>query len=349
MKNFEYAQPTTESEAVTLLTEAPEDTAILAGGTDLVGLMKRMVVTPNRVVNIGEIASLKQIEQDESGALKIGAAVCLDEFLDSRHTDAFPSVKQVIQGISSLQLQSQGTIGGELLRRPTCWYFRDGHGLLAQNGRMVVEGDNRYHAILGNRGPAKFCSASRLAPALITLGAQIRVAGPDPEAAQLLDLADLYRTPTIEDQRETVLQPGQLVTHIILPPHGNRLSAAFEVRHGEGPDQPLAAAAVSLQVLAGVVQDARVVLGQVAPTPWVSSRAAQALRGRTLNEQTADAAGHAAVSGATALSRNEYKIQLAQVAVRRAVLKAAGLDTGGLEGPSLQEPTLSPSQDTQIA
>lgn len=349
MKNFEYAQPTTEDEAVTLLTESDADTAILAGGTDLVGLMKRMVVTPDRVVNICEIPSLRQIERDSDGSLRIGAAVCLDDFLHSSLTDSFPSVKQVIQGISSLQLQAQGTVGGELLRRPTCWYFRDGHGLLAENGRMVVEGDNRYHAILGNRGPAKFCSASRLAPALISLGAKVRVVGPEPEQEQLLDLTDLYRTPTIEDQRETVLQTGQLVTHIILPPHGDRLSAAFEVRHGEGPDQPLAAAAVSLRVLAGVVQEAQVVLGQVAPVPWNSSPAAQALRGRTLSEQTAEAAGIAAVSGAAALSQNEYKIQLTQVAVRRAVLKAAGLETGGLETPFPQEPTAAPSQDTHIA
>ena len=101
--------------------------------------------------------------------------------LDHNQTDGFPSAKQVIQGISSIQLQSQGTLVGELLRRPTCWYFRDGHGLLADDGRMVVDGDNRYHAILGNRGPAKFVNASRLAPALITLGAQVRVLGPQPD------------------------------------------------------------------------------------------------------------------------------------------------------------------------
>ncbi|HIK92387.1 MAG TPA: molybdopterin dehydrogenase, partial [Planctomycetes bacterium] len=177
MKNFEYAQPTTESEAVALLTEPKKETAILAGGTDLVGLMKRMVVTADRVVNICEIKSLQQIERDDSGSVWIGAAVCLDEFLDDKNTDEFPSAKQVIQGISSIQLQSQGTLVGELMRRPNCWYFREGHGLLADSGRMVNEGDNRYHAILGNRGPARFVNASRLAPSLITLGAQVRIIG----------------------------------------------------------------------------------------------------------------------------------------------------------------------------
>ena len=95
------------------------------------------------------IDSLRTIEHDGLGNLWVGAAVHLDEFADHSLSDPFPSVKQVIQGISSVQLQSQGTLVGEILRRPTCWYFRDGHGLLAERGRLVMEGDNRYHAILG--------------------------------------------------------------------------------------------------------------------------------------------------------------------------------------------------------
>ena len=181
MKRFEYAQPRSEREAVECLVSGNKQTAVLAGGTDLVGLMKRMVVTPDRVVNIKEIESLQQIESDDDGNVWIGAAVCLDEFVDHALTDPFPSVKQVIQGISSIQWQSQGTLVGELLSRPRCWYFRNGQGLLGDRGRLVVEGDNRYHAILGNRGAAKFVSASRIAPALITLGASVRILGPDPE------------------------------------------------------------------------------------------------------------------------------------------------------------------------
>jgi xanthine dehydrogenase YagS FAD-binding subunit len=347
MNNFEYAQPTTESEAVALLTEPQNETAILAGGTDLVGLMKRMVVTADRVVNICEIKSLQQIERDDSGSVWIGAAVCLDEFLDDKNTDEFPSAKQVIQGISSIQLQSQGTLAGELLRRPNCWYFREGHGLLADSGRMVNEGDNRYHAILGNRGPARFVNASRLAPSLITLGAQVRIIGPGKDDEQILDLASLYRTPAADSELENVLQPGQLVTHVIIPAHGNRLSAAYEVCQGAGPDQPLAAAAVSMDVSSGRVQNASIVLGQVAPTPWIATGAAQALCGKTVTEESAALVGIEAVSGAMPLSQNEYKIQLAQVAVKRAVLKAAGYDTGGLDSPVINEP--SASLETHIA
>jgi len=348
MKKFEYAQPRTEADAVALLADAKKTTAVLAGGTDLVGLMKRMVATPDRVVNICEIESLKQIDLDDNGNVWIGAAVCLDEFLDDQRTDEFPSAKQVIQGISSIQLQSQGTLVGELLRRPTCWYFRGGHGLLAQSGRMVIDGENRYHAILGNRGPAKFVNASRLAPALITLGAQVRVIGPEPDAEKFLDLEDLYQTPKDENLRENVLQPGQLVTHVILPPHGRRLSAAYEVRHGEGPDQPLAAAAVCMEVHGGRVRSATMVLGQVAPTPWIATSAAQSLEGKVISEETAAMAAVEALAGAVPLSQNEYKIQLAQVAVKRAILKAAGYETGGLDRPMFDEPSESQSQQTNL-
>ncbi|MEZ6062527.1 MAG: FAD binding domain-containing protein [Planctomycetaceae bacterium] len=333
MKNFEYAQPHTESEAVELLADESRQTAVLAGGTDLVGLMKRMVVNPDLVVNIGEIESLRHLESDDEGNLWVGAAVKLDEFLDARSTDDFPSVKQVIQGISSIQLQSQGTVVGEVLRRPTCWYFRNGHGLLADSGRLVTGGDNRYHAILGNRGAAKFVNASRMAPALISLGAKVRLIGPEEESEQFLNLQELYRTPGFEGESENVLRPGQLVTHIIIPPSRNRLSAAYEVRHGEGPDQPLAAAAVSMDVTLGTVRDAAIVLGQVAPVPWLAVAAARALIGKSVTEATATAAGAEAVRGAIALSENEYKIQLTQVAVKRAVLRAAGMETGGLDFP----------------
>ncbi len=339
MKNFEYAQPRSEREAVELLAESSKQTAVLAGGTDLVGLLKRMVATPDRVVNIQQIDSLRHIQRQEDGSVWVGAAVCLDEFLNDRLVDQCPSAKTVIQGISSIQRQSQGTVVGELLHRPMCWYFRNGHGLLADKGGLVVHGDNRYHAILGNRGPAKFVNSSRLAPALISLGTKVRVIGPDPEEQVLLELGELYRTPVADDDMENVLCPGQLITHLVIPPQGKRLSAAYEVRHGEGPDPPLAAAAVSVDVHQERVQQAQIVLGQVAPVPWEARHASQSLLGKPINEETAAIAGAEAVAGAIALSQNEYKIQLAQVAVKRALLIAVGQQTGGLDGPIIREPS----------
>ena len=333
MNNFKYAQPRTESEALKLLS-SDANSAILAGGTELVGLMKRMIVNPDLVVNISDVDSLHQLELDGTKRLMIGTGVHLDEFLSSKLADSYPAIKQVIQNISSLQLQSQGTIGGELLRRPMCWYYRNGHGLLADHGKLVVEGDNRFHAILGNRNAAKFVNASRIAPALISLGAQVRIAGPAVGDEQFLPVESLYQIPRSDDENENVLRPGQLLTHIVLPPAEKHLSAAYEVKHGEGPDQPLTAAAVNLRVQNGLVSAAKIVMGQVAPIPWISADAERYLIGKPVNEETADRAGNEAVAGAMALSNNEYKIQLAKVAVKRAILMAAGLEAGGLDSCS---------------
>ena len=335
MKNFSYASPRTEAEVLSVLSAAQAgseqcETELLAGGTDLVHLLHHMVVEPDLVVNLLDVPSLKDVELLDDGIVSIGATVTLDVLLAHPYLNPYPAIGQAIEGIASMQLQCQGTLGGEILQRPQCWFFRDGRGLLAAGGRMVAEGDNRFHAILGNLGPAKFVSASRIAPALIALGATARVIGPAETDEKFVPVEDLFRTPRHEGERENTLLPNQLLTHILLPPADSCQSATYEIRHGAGPDYPLAAAAAALRIEGGVVQDASIVLGQVAPTPWRSKEAADVIRGWSVDERLADAAGAAAVAGATPLSNNEYKVQLAKTAVKRAILRAAGLETGGL-------------------
>ncbi len=328
MKAFEYASPREEAEVLGLLSHRWGQTEVLAGGTDLLALMKKMIATPERVVNIKEIDSLRGISAGSEG-VTIGATTTLDELLAAPELEDFPAIQQAIRGINSQEMQSQGTIGGELCRRPDCWYYRNGYGLLAKNGRMVSEGRNRYHAILGNNGPARFVHPSRIAPALVALGARVRVIGPGEQDESFLPLEFFYRTPKDDQQRETVLEPNQLLTHILLSPADGRVSATYEVRHGAGPDSPLAAAAAALRLSGGVVQEASIVLGHVAPMPWVSTEAARVLLGQPVTPEMAERAGDAAVARATPLSENGYKVQLARVAVKRAILKAAGLETGG--------------------
>ncbi|MBM4004715.1 MAG: molybdopterin dehydrogenase [Planctomycetes bacterium] len=329
MKAFEYAAPSTEAEAIELMTERAGTVEILAGGTDLVGLMKQMLVNPDRVVNLMEIRSLREIEPTPSGGVSIGAAVSLEQILDSHYLDPYASLKQAINNISSMQLRCQGTLGGELCQRPQCWFFRGGHGLLGDDGRAVAQGDNRYHAVFANAGPAKFVNNSRLAPALIVRDARLRIVGPSPDAEQWVDLADFYRIPRHGEQRENVLRAGQFVSHIELPDPGSFQCATYEVRQGAGPEYPLTAAAARLNVQSGVVRDAKIVLGHVAPTPWRSEDAEHELIGKPLTAETIEAAGLAAIRLATPLSRNEYKVTLAQVSVERAVRMAAGLPPGG--------------------
>ena len=328
MKAFEYAAPHSEQEVLELLAAERGKTELLAGGTDLIGLMKKMIVTPDRVVSLGEVASLTSIDAD-SGGIRVGAMVTLEDLADHPASRDYPALRQAIGAIGSLQLQSQGTLGGELCQRPRCWYFRAGQGLLANRGRDVEDGDNRYHAIFGNSGPAKFVCPSRLAPALIALGAKVRVIGPEPGDETIMPLEFLFRTPKDDRQREHELEPNQFVAHVLLPPPGDVASASYEVRHGCGPDYPLVAAAAALATRNGLVTDVRVVLGQVAPTPWLSQEAAAAIVGLAVNELAAEAAGLAAISVATPLANNGYKVDLARVAVKRALLLAAGLETGG--------------------
>ena len=330
MKNFSYASPRSESEMLAVLSAAGGQTELLAGGTDLVHLLHHMVVTPDLVVNLLDVPSLKDVELLDNGVVSIGATVTLDVLLAHPYLSPYPAIGQAIEGIASMQLQCQGTIGGEILQRPQCWFFRDGRGLLAAGGKLAAEGDNRYHAILGNHGPAKFVSASRIAPALVALNATARVIGPGEDEEAYVPVADLFRTPRHEGERENTLRPGQVLTHLLLPPADGVNSATYEVRHGAGPDYPLASAAAALRISGGMVEEANIVMGHVAPTPWFSHEAADLLRGFAITEALADAAGAAAVAHATPLSHNEYKVQLAKTAVKRAILRAAGLETGGL-------------------
>jgi len=257
----------------------------------------------------------------------------LDDVLASPMLKPYLSLVQVADAHHAIQIQSSGTLGGDLCHLPNCWYYRNGYGLLAmKNGESLVEtGDNRYHAILGNAGPAKFVNASRFAPALIAWGAKVRIIGPAPDQEEIVPLEYFYISPKSANQGNTILKPGQLISHVWLPAvEPTHVSATYEVLQLEGLDWPLATASVTLDVEGGFVRAARVVLGHVAPTPWVSLEAAAILRNQMVTEDLANAVGAAAVSKATPLSNNEYKVQIAKTAVKRAVLKAVGQLEGGL-------------------
>jgi len=323
MQAFEYVSPTTLQAAAQLLAEAKGEAAVLAGGTDLLSLMKDRIVSPGRVVDLQKLRELKRIEFQSGSGLRLGALVTLDELIDNADVQQhYPALVQAAQGVSSPQIRSVGTVGGDLCQRPRCWYYRAGYGLLAtyQGKPLVPDGDNRYHAILGNSGPAYFVSPSSLGPALLALGAKVRLHGP--EGARELEIEKFFVTPTSESESEHALKPHEIVTEIVVPAANGIKMAVYEVRQIEALDWPLAAAAVALSLQGDSVGRARVVLGHVAPVPWPSPEAEQALVGKTFIDELADEAGKAAVGKATPLSKNAYKVQLARVAVKRALLRA---------------------------
>jgi xanthine dehydrogenase YagS FAD-binding subunit len=325
MRPFEYASATSMEQAVSLLGNSWDEAAPLAGGTDLLSLMKDDVVTPKRLVNIKEIAALRGIAFNPKQGLRIGALVTIQELADNaRVRQAYPVLAKTADEIAGPQIRNMATIGGNLCQRPRCWYYRAGFGLFAkdQNGQSLVPaGDNRYHAIFGNSGPAYFVSPSTLAPLLIALGAIVHLIGP--KGRRELPLEKFYLIPTSEAEREQDLKPNEIVTEVVVPALAGARSATYEVRQKEAMDWPLAMAAVVLNLKGNKVSSARVLLGHVAPVPWRSPEAEAALVGKPISEEVARAAGNAAVANAKSLGNNGYKIQLARVALTRAILAAA--------------------------
>ncbi len=335
MNAFEYANPTSVEDAVSLLADAWGETEILAGGTDLITSLKQRLTDPRLVVSLSKVNGLRGITK-KGDNLQIGATTTLSELVANADVqEHFPALVTAATNIGSTQILNAGTVGGDLLQRPRCWYFRNGFGLFGMyNGEPVIPtGDNRYHAILGNSGAAKFVNASSLAPGLIALGATVSVQGPG--GARQIKASEFYSTPKNESDREYALKSNEVLTSVSIPMQGLR-NGTYEVRQRQGLDWPMVAASVAFKYggseRSRTASDARVVLGHVAPVPWYSEKASKALSGKEVqsarlgffgvNDEVVDAAAAAAVDGAKPLSRNGYKVQQTKVAVRRAIVAA---------------------------
>ena len=322
MQAFEYANPATLQEALALLGARWGEADVLAGGTDLLPLMKDYVLTPRRVVNIKNIKELGGIQKTAAG-YRIGATVTFQELVDNAEIrKLYPALHTAAANVTSQQIRNMGTVGGDICQRPRCWYYRSGYGLLAKDAKgqaLPPIGENKYHAILGNSGPAYFVSASSLGPALVALGAKVKLVSA--KGAREIPAEKFFLTPKTDAGREIALAPNEIVTEITVPAAGR--NATYEVRQKEALDWPLATASVALTMKGSTVARARVVLGHVAPVPWLSAEAAQALAGKAITAEVAEEAAKAALANATPLSQNAYKVQLARVAVKRALMAAA--------------------------
>ncbi len=320
MQAFEYANASTIPEAVKMLGGQSGESAVLAGGTDLLGLMKDYVENPKRLVNIKGIKELGGIHKTSAG-LRIGAAVTLDELLaNAAVRSEYPALASAAQGVASPQIRNVGTVGGDLCQRPRCWYYRTGYGLLAKDkdGKSLVPGgDNRYHAIFGNRGPAYFVSASSFGPPLVALGAKVKLVSAS--GSRELPIEKFFIVPDSDSAREVALQAGEILTEILVPPAAGVRNTTYEIRQKTALDWPLATASVALKMSGGTISEARVVLGHVAPTPWRCEAAEKVLTGKALSPALAEEAGKAAAEGANPLSGNAYKVRLVRTAVQRAL------------------------------
>jgi xanthine dehydrogenase YagS FAD-binding subunit len=328
MKSFAYVNATSEKDAVAALKF--DGIALpLAGGQDLIARMKDYIDSPDRVVNVKNALDAS-VTSTPDGGLKIGGAMKVVDLAEHAQVSRlYPAVAAAAIEIGTPQIRNQATVGGNVNQRPRCWYYRNEEFVCYKKGGsrcFAVNGENQYHAIFGNDGPSHIVHPSSLAVPFLAYGAKFRVVGPSGERE--IAAADYFTMPTLQNVlKETVLADDELMTHVILPAPGNVKSGHYEVRYKASHDWPLAFATVVLAMNGQTVRSARVVLGAVAPVPWRSRPAEEALVGKPLNEDTGAAAGEAAVKEAKPMSGNAYKIQITRTAIKRAVMNAAGLKT----------------------
>jgi len=321
---FDYTRAASLDEA-TRAGRAPS-ARFIAGGTTLVDLMKLHVETPAHVVDLTALAqhdpSLAAITDLTDGGLRIGAlALMSDTAWDARVKTRYPLVSQSLLLAASGQLRNMATIGGNVLQRTRCWYFRDVATPCNKrepgSGCSALRGHDRIHAVLGGSTHCIATHPSDLAVALAALDATVHVRG---ASARTMPFSALHVLPGDHPERETTLQPGEVITAIDLPPlAAARRSLYLKVRDRASYAFALASAAVAVDVQNGTIRDARIALGGVGTRPWRSPEAERALVGQPPNDATFRAAADAALAGAVPRRENGFKIALARRTLVRAL------------------------------
>ena len=322
MKPFAYARPTAVTEALELTRAGA---TVMAGGTDLLGLLKDGLLAPERIVDIRGLEPLRGWARTKGKGLRIGALVPLVELETSAElAKLLPIVGEALRPAATAQLRTMGTVGGNLLQRNRCWYFRDEAYPCWLKGGVrcfAVDGDNRQHAIVG----AEECVAvapSDLAPALIACDASVALAGV--RGSRTMPLSDLFVTPHGRVRREHSIAPDELIVEVRVPENAMARRGAFEkAMERKTWSFALVSVAVSAKIIGGVVRDARIVLGGVAPVPWRARDAEKLLEGRPLDEAACGAAADVALERAEPLKDNGYKVPLARELVQRTLRRLA--------------------------
>lgn len=324
MKSFENVDVKSVKEAVTLLQKfhsEKKNAQVVSGGTELLQLMKERVAAPQYLINLKTIPGLNYIKEEKSG-FRIGALTTLSEIEENKGVqEKLLFLSQAAGEAASPQLRNAGTIGGNICQRPFCWYFRSANFTCLRKGGQVcyaVAGDNHYHAILGG-GPSYIVHPSDTAPALIALGARIKITGPAGE--KTIPLEKFFVLPQVDYKRENILQPGEILTEVQIP-HPRTGSKGFyhKVRERLAWDHAIVSISTVVQSSGGIVREAHVVLGGVAPIPWRAAKAEDFLRGKKVDEGSAQKIAEIALEGAKPMKDNVYKVGLAKSLIQRALL-----------------------------
>ncbi len=323
MVKFEYVNPKSLKELPDLLSKKQDESIVLAGGTDLLDMLKERLIEPKRVINIKNIKDLHGIKN--GSGLELGALTTITEIAaDPRIQKKYSVLAQAAESIATPQLRNMGTIGGNLCQRPRCWYYRGRqYPCLKKGGAKcyAAEGWNQYNAIFGG-GPSYIVHPSDAAPALQALGASLKVFGPS--GSDEIPFEEFFELPIDNLRGENVLQANEIITHISIPePAVGTRSTFLKFREKQSMDFAISSVAAVLQMQGNRVKSADIVLGGVAPIPWRAKDAEAELQGKALSSETIEKAATAAVAGATPMAHNSYKIQLTQNLVRRALQQLA--------------------------
>jgi xanthine dehydrogenase YagS FAD-binding subunit len=328
MRAFGYERAGDAQDAVALVTKTP-DAKYLAGGTNLVDLMRLGVETPGTLVDVTRLP-LGLVEETEGGGLSIGATVRNSDL--AAHPlvrERYPALSSALLHGASGQLRNLATTGGNLLQRTRCFYFQDAAKPCNKrepgSGCPAREGEHRNLAILGWSEHCVATHPSDMAVALAAFDAVVHVVGQD--GARAVPLVDLHRLPGDEPERDTVLEPGELVVSVELPPLPLAAGSRYvKVRERASFAFALVSLAAALDVEDGVVADVRLALGGVAHRPWRAFRAEEALRGLPATVESFGGAADAELAEARPLRDNGYKVPLVRSVVTRTL--AALADAG---------------------
>lgn len=320
MNRFEWVNAGSVDQALAAVTT---NSSFKAGGVDLLDLMKDGIATPDRLVNIRNVSGLAEISEDAQG-LRIGPLVTLAQI--EAHpiiTKKYAALAEAAGSAATPQIRNMATVGGNLVQRPRCWYFRSedfpckkkgGHHCFAQDG------ENEYHAIFDNRTCA-IVHPSGMAVPLVAMDARVELTSS--QGKREVPLEQFFISPEQDVTRENIIRRDELITNIAMPASRAR-TAYFKQGEKESFDWPIADVAVALEMEGARCNRASVVLGAAAPYPYRAKGAEARLKGASINEETARAAAQAAMEGATPLAKNGYKIPIFEAIIRRTILRAAG-------------------------
>jgi xanthine dehydrogenase YagS FAD-binding subunit len=330
MRAFVYQRATDPADAVHAVA-AQSDAQYLAGGTTLFDLMKLDVMRPQAIVDINPLAAAHgRVELGRSG-LRLGALVRMADAADHADIqDQYPVIAQALKLAASQQIRNMASLGGNVLQRTRCTYFRDVSYAACNkrnpgSGCAALEGFNRPHAVLGTSEQCIATYPGDFAQALIALDAAVEIAGAS--AARTVPFAALHRKPGTAPDKETTLRPNELIVSFLVPAGPwTRRSLYLKVRDRESYEFALASAAVALDQQNGVVRNARIALGGVATVPWRAPEAEAVLRGKSIDARLALAAADAAFADAKGHGHNDFKITLGKRTLSRALQQAAALE-----------------------